>query len=125
MIHLDTNFLILGLVPGTPQDALLRSWLAAGEPVQIDVVVWTEFLCGPLTSEQLAAARAFLPRAEPFLPEDSVRAASLFNDAGRRRGSLTDCMIAAVCLRVGAALATSNLADFQPFEKAGLRLIGV
>ena len=125
MIHLDTNFLIMSLVRGTPQDAQLRKWLAAGEAVGADAVVWTEFLCGPLTQEQLDLARIFLPQVEPFLSEDAARAASLFNEAGRRRGSLTDCMIAAVSLRADAALATSNVADFKPFEGSGLRLISI
>jgi predicted nucleic acid-binding protein len=125
MIHLDTNFLILALVPGTVQDTQLRTWLAAGEAVGADAVVWTEFLCGPLTQEQLDLARVLLPRIEAFLPEDAVQAASLFNDAGRRRGSLTDCMIAAVGIRAGAAVATSNVADFKPFERSGLRVITI
>ena len=31
MIHLDTNYLVFGVVAGTPQDAHLRVWLTAGE----------------------------------------------------------------------------------------------
>jgi len=46
----------------------------------------------------------------------------LFNRAGRRRGSLLDCMIAAIALRAGAALATANQADFRRLRAAGLRL---
>jgi predicted nucleic acid-binding protein len=125
MIHLDTNFLIMSLIPGTAQDAQLRKWLASGEAVGADAVVWREFLCGPLTQEQMDMARIFLPRIEPFLSEDAARAAALFNDAGRRRGSLTDCMIAAVSLRSDAALATSNVADFKAFERSGLRVISI
>jgi predicted nucleic acid-binding protein len=125
MIHLDTNFLILSLVSGSPQDSRLRAWLIANEAVQVDAIVWAEFLCGPLTHAQLGAAQAFLPRVESFLPEDAGRTATLFNDAGRRRGSLTDCMIAAICLRLGASLATSNVADFKPFERSGLQIIAI
>ena len=88
-------------------------------------VVWAEFLCGPLTPQQLATAQAFLPRPEPFIAEDAERAAVLFNTAGRKRGSLADCMIAAVCLRIGATLATSNVADFRPFAPAGLQVIAL
>jgi predicted nucleic acid-binding protein len=96
VIHLDTNCLIGSLIAGTPQDAQVRTWMATGESLRVDVVVWAEFLCGPVTPQQLAAARAFLPRPEPFLAEDAERAATLFNATGRRRGSLADCMIAAV-----------------------------
>ena len=54
---------------------------------------------------------------------DAALAARLFNLAGRRRGSLADCIIAAVALRVGAAVATENRADFLPFAAAGVRVV--
>ena len=46
MILLDTNFLIMGLVPGSTQDGLLREWLRAGEILAVNVITWAEFLCG-------------------------------------------------------------------------------
>jgi predicted nucleic acid-binding protein len=60
----------------------------------------------------------------PFVEADGALSARLFSLAGRRRHSLLDCMIAAVALRLGAALATVNPSDFRRFEPAGLRLIG-
>jgi predicted nucleic acid-binding protein len=123
MICLDTNFLIRALVPGGTADALLRSWLSSRQLVNINVIVWAEFLCGPLASEQITAAEALFSTPEPFLSADARRASELFNIAGRRRGSLTDCMIAAICLRKGASLATANVSDFRPFESLGLQVI--
>ncbi len=59
----------------------------------------------------------------PLMPADAVKAAELFNLAGRRRGSLADCLIAAAALRAGAAVATENRADFAPFAAAGVRVV--
>src|SRR4051812_28480661 len=122
MIHLDTNYLIPAMFPGTPQDARLRAWLAAGEPVNVSAVAWAEFFCGPLTAEQSRLATALFPAPEPLFAADAVRAAELFNQPGRRRGSLADCMIATVAIRAGATLATENLGDFRPFVPFGLQL---
>ena len=122
MILLDTNFLIGALTPGTPFDLRTRQWLGAGETLGISTIAWAEFLCGPLTPEDAAAAAELLPHPEPLLPADAVRAAELFNATGRRRGSLADCLIAATCLRLGATLATENTNDFRRYEPLGLRI---
>src|SRR6185295_6860720 len=52
MIHLDTSFLIHGLVPGSPEDHALRKWLEDGESLGTSTVAWTEFSCGPLAEGQ-------------------------------------------------------------------------
>src|SRR5438874_13548842 len=100
MIHLDTNFLILPLVPGSSQDLRLRNWIHDAESVQISAVAWTEFLCGPVGADQKQFASALFANPEPLLASDAFRAAELFNQSGRRRGSLSDCMIAAVCINL-------------------------
>ncbi len=123
MILLDTNFLVTGLIPGSVQDRQLREWLQAGQTLAVNVIVWAEFLCGPVTGDQIRLASRLLPQPEILLPEDAVRGAELYNATGRRRGSLADCLIAATCLRLDAAIATDNVADFRPFESLGLRVM--
>ncbi len=123
MIVLDTNFLIMGLVPGSAQDKRLREWLQTGERLTVSVIVWAEFLCGPVTRDQVRLASLLFPHPEVLLPEDASHGAELYNATGRRRGSLADCLIAATCLRLNAAIATDNVTDFRLFEPLGLRVI--
>ena len=125
MIHLDTGFLISALRRGSTEDRRLREWLAQGEPIGISTVSWTEFLCGPVDTRDVELAARVVNEPLALLTRDAGTAAELFNLAGRRRGSLNDCMIAATALRAGASLATTNLADFHRFEPAGLRVVSV
>jgi len=123
MIVLDTNFLVMGLVSGSAQDKRLRQWLEAGEVLAVNVIVWAEFLCGPVTPSHIDLASQLCSHPEVLLPEDAARGAELYNATGRRRGSLADCLIAATCLRLNAPIATDNVADFRPFEPMGLRVL--
>ena len=123
MIHLDTSFLIRGLVQGSAEDRALRKWLKEGEPLAMNTVAWTELLCGPLEESQLEHVTRVVSQRVAFLEEDSVVSARLFNESGRRRGSLIDCMIAASALRSGEPLATANAADFRRFAAYGLALL--
>ena len=71
-------------------------------------------------SGRLSATNRLRPHA--LLQEDAKVSARLFNDAGRRRRSMFDCMIAATALRFDSALATANIEDFRRFSSAGLEL---
>lgn len=125
MTHLDTSFLIRVLVRDSPQDVALREWLRVGERVAISVIAWTEFLCGPIRAHEVDLAARVVAERVPFTEENAALAARLFNESGRRRGSLMDCMIAATALEGGALIATNNASDFRRFEGAGLRLARV
>lgn len=120
MIHLDTNFLIQALLPGSAPAAKLQTMLTDGEDLGISSIAWCEFLCGPLTPEDAALAVGLFAAPEPFLASDSRKAAELFNATGRRSRSLADCQIAAVALRCHARLATGNVSDFTLFQRHGL-----
>ena len=124
MIHLDTSFLIRALVRGTPEDQALRRWIAKGEPLAMCTVAWAEFQCGPLSSSELAVAGAIIGRHRDFTKDDAETAARLFNESGRRRGSLIDCMIAAAAKEDGAPVATANRADFLRLGELGVTTAG-
>jgi predicted nucleic acid-binding protein len=123
MIHLDTSFLILALLRGSPQDATLREWLRNGSPLGMSTIAWAEFLCGPVESHHVALAECIVARRFSFEGEDATLTAQLFNQSGRRRGSLADCMIAATAVRHKATLATENPSDFRRFEPMGLTVV--
>ena len=110
------------MVRGSTEDGTFRDWLRAGEPLGTSCIAWTEFLCGPLEQDQVELASVIVPLRVPFGEEHSSLAARLFNQSGRRRGSLVDCMIASTALLSDAALATANAGDFRRFFEAGLRL---
>jgi predicted nucleic acid-binding protein len=122
VIHLDTSFLISALLAGSPQDQRLRTWLVDRTSLGVSAVAWAEFLCGPITPEQLELANRIIGEPHAFGGDEARLASRLFNLGGRRRGSLIDCMIAATAIRTGAALATANPTDFRRFETLGLEL---
>jgi predicted nucleic acid-binding protein len=121
-VHLDTCFLIRALVAGSPEDASLREWLAQRLPVRMSLVAWAEFLCGPVSQEELALARLIVGPPVTMAEVEARVAAELFNLSGRRRGVFVDCLVAASAIREGAELATTNAKDFRGFGEAGLKL---
>ncbi len=102
---------------------MLREWLRGGKSLAISAIGWSEFLCGPLDTQQVALAARIISNCIAFGEDDAKLAADLFNATGRRRGSLADCMIAATAVIASAPLATANLPDFRRFEKHGLILV--
>ena len=122
MIHLDTGFLIRALDRGSREDARLREWITANEPLGMSTVAWAEFLCGPVNEAAVSVATLVVGRHSLFDDEIAVIAARLFNGSGRRRGTMVDCMIAATALAEQAAVATINPDDFSRFESFGLSL---
>ena len=122
MIHLDTSFLIRALDLGAPEDRKLRGWLGEGQTLGMSTVAWAEFLCGPLARREIKLAATIIGRHRKFTAEHAAIAARLFNNSGRRRGSLIDCMIAAAALADGAPIATANAPDFRRFEDSGLKM---
>ena len=123
MIHLDANYLVSALQPGTPEEAKVNTWLGGNESLGVSAVAWAEVFCGPLSARDDLIARQMFKSVESFCGSDAELAAQLFNKTGRRSRSLTDCMIAAVAIRVGAKLATLNTLDFRPFVPHGLVLV--
>ena len=122
-VHLDTGFLIRALFAGSAEESLLLSLLKRRTQLAISAVAWAEFACGPLTPDALREARRLLGQPVAFSESDAELSAGLFNGAGRRRGTLADCMIAAVAIRSGAALATTNRRDFERFRPHGLGML--
>ena len=122
MIHLDTSFLIRSLVAGSAEDSALRQWIASGEELGMCTVAWAEFLCGPVDETTRDLAAVFIQNRIEFSEQHATVSAELFNQSGRRRGSIIDCMIAAAAICDNASIATANTRDFRKFENAGLRL---
>jgi predicted nucleic acid-binding protein len=121
MICLDTNYLILGLVPGSAEGVELIAWARSGTPLISPMPAWYEFLCGPVTPVQVKAKEALLKQIVPFESPQATTAAQLLNQAGRKRALRVDAMIAATALVSGARLATNNQKDFALFVPLGLQ----
>ena|SRR5450631_2377761 len=124
MIPLDTNYLIGLAVRGSSPAQNVDKWLVAGEPLAASALAWTEFLNGPVSADEIALVESVIEgNLVAFEKPTAVLAAQLFNQAGRRRGSRFDCLIAATAILAKAELATENKKDFELFVPLGLKLI--
>jgi predicted nucleic acid-binding protein len=111
------------LVLSSRADKRLRLWLRDGDELALSAIAWAEFLCGPIGASDVDAVSAMLHEITPYTAADSEMTARLFNVGGRRRGTLADCMIAAVAIRTGAPLATSNPSDFERLTSESLTTV--
>ncbi len=75
--HLDTNVLILGLVPRHPLRVDIARWRHGDVVLAISGVAWTEFLCDPVTADSVRNWAA-------VLQVPSFRAAGAFPNVHRR-----------------------------------------
>lgn len=123
VIHLDTSFLIRALVRDTYEDGAVRQWVRDGARLAVSSIAWTQLLCGPISDEGARTLAMLLDEPVPFGVADAALAARLFNETGRRRGSLADCMIAATAIQADAPLATGDVTDFGRFKPLGLTLV--
>jgi predicted nucleic acid-binding protein len=123
VIHLDTNYLILGNQAGSAEDADLQRWLGAGEQLATSSIAWMEFVSGPVSAPAVESIRRALDeRIVAFTPNEAELAARLYSAVGRRRALRFDCMIAAAAISAGAELASRNVDDFRLFVPHGLVL---
>lgn len=123
MIHLDTTCLIDIHSTGSKMRPLLLSKVRSGEQLSCSVLVWAEYLCGPLSSEERELSWQLIEGAP--IPLESFVAelgAQFFNSTGRRRGSLADCFIAATAVNRSATFLTLDNRDFLSFKSIGLKL---
>lgn len=126
MIHLDTNLLIDLVTIGSPHITVIRQWLEKGEQLAVSAIAWSEFLNGPHTKSQKDAVQAIVEgRILDFTAKEAAQASRLFHYTGRKRGSHSDCMIAACAMTQNVRVATRNITDFEKFVPHGLKLLAV
>ena len=77
-------------------------------------------------AEQLRKALAWLKRNEQITPAaDDYLEAAIIKARARKQGAileLTDCLIAAVAIRLGWPLVTGNTSDFEAIHRTGAKL---
>lgn len=122
-VHFDTNGLIQISLTTSLIGKKVLTWLKAGNNAAVSTIAWSEFCNGPLASARKNAISAILDNNTISFTKPMAELASLlFNAGGRRRGSHSDCMIAACAIVSSCPLATINTRDFEPFVPMGLKL---
>ena len=100
----------------------IRIAATGGEPGESAPLGTLDRLQASLRERQMEWAAEIVGQRLDFTAEHAALAARLFNESGRRRGSLIDCMIASTALAAAASLATANDADFLRFKDSGLTM---
>ena len=122
-LHFDTNELIN--ISSTTSDLgeKMLPWLKQGNIAAISTITWSEFCNGPIPLAKKQLIEQILgDNIIDFTQPMAETASFLFNKTGRRRGSHSDCMIAATAIISDAPLRTQNIKDFERFIPFGLHL---
>ncbi len=122
-VQLDTNLLVEYISGVTDLPSKLANWVRQENSLGTSAVAWSEFRNGSVSDENasrvLIALEGNVIGFERYMAD---KASLLYHATGRRRGSHSDCMIAACAIISGVPLATWNLQDFERFEPHGLKL---
>ena len=122
-LHFDTNELIQISITTSSTGEKLLPWLTEGNIAAVSTITWSEYCNGPVTMARRNAMVSILNgNIIDFTKPMAETASVLFNATGRRRGSHSDCMIAACAIFSDTPLSTFNLKDFERFVPHGLRL---
>ena len=122
-LHFDTNELIVISFTTSRLGEKLLPWLKQGNIAAVSTITWSEFCNGPIPLAKKQIIEAILGNNIINFTQPMAETASfLFNKTGRRRGSHSDCMIAAAAIISDAPLCTINTKDFERFVPFGLRL---
>lgn len=122
-LHFDTNELIKISFTTSDLGGKLLPWLKQGNIAAVSTITWSEFCNGPIAQAKKQLIENILgDYIIDFTQPMAEMASFLFNKTGRRRGSHSDCMIAACAIISQAPLSTMNTKDFERFVAYGLRL---
>ncbi len=122
-VHLDTNLLIDYISGDSDLPAKLADWVRQGNGLACSAITWSEFLNGGSSKDDASRVLIALENhVVDFSGHMAEKASLLYLGTGRRRGSHSDCMIAACAIISGAPLSTLNLQDFERFVPFGLVL---
>lgn len=123
-MFVDTGIMIRGVWRSTAEHQALERMLNEREELFASAIAWAEFTCGKNAvrgPQEVAHVRSLLSEVVPASEEEADLAAELYNQTGRRKGTLPDCMIAATAILRKEPLLTID-EGFKVFEALGLEL---